>query len=93
MHGSVKRELAEVPRQQEAESLEGRTTANQLLESSQTIISKEQKMKISLAETTRIGENGSTLLESQDPSTFETPLAVMCPEVLEPSCHNGNVPL
>ncbi|KXG30647.1 histone-lysine N-methyltransferase SUVR4 [Sorghum bicolor] len=89
-HGSVKRELAEVPRQQEAESLEGRTNANQLLESSPTIISKEQKMKISRAETTRIGENGSTLLESQDPCTFETPLAVICPEVLEPSCHNGH---
>jgi hypothetical protein len=78
MHGSVKTELAEVPHQQEADSLEGRTTGDQL--------------QMGRAETTRIGENSSILLGSQDPCTSETPasLTVMCPKV---SRHNGNVSL
>lgn len=87
MHSSVKGESAEVPRQQEAKSLEGRTIDDQLQESSQTISSnKEPKMRT---------ERAVTLLESQDPCTFETPLIVICPEVLDSSQshHNGNVSL
>lgn len=80
-HGSVKTELAEVPHQQEADFLEGRITVDQL--------------QTGRAETTRIGETCSSLLESQDPCTSETPgpLTVMCPKVLESSRHNGNVSL
>lgn len=73
MHGSAKKELTE-----EADSLEERTTGNQL--------------QTSRAETTITGENSCTLLESQDPCTSETP-TVMCPKVLGSNRHNGNVSL
>lgn len=69
LHGSAKKELTE-----EADSLEERTTGNQL--------------QTSRAETTITGENSCTLLESQDPCTSETP-TVMCPKVLGSNRHNG----
>lgn len=76
MHDIVKTELAEVPHQQEADSLEGRTTGGQL--------------QTGRAETTRIGENSSTLLGSQNPTSTPASLTVMCPIV---NRHNGNVSL
>jgi hypothetical protein len=72
------KERGQKPHQQEADSLEGRTTGGQL--------------QMGRAETTRIGENSPTLLGSEDPCTSETSasLTVMCPIV---SRHNGNLSL
>lgn len=86
IHGSSKRELAEVPHQQKAEAIEGKTIGTQSQKQSSQILMKKPKVEKSLAETT-IGESSSaSVLKSH---TFEIPLAVMCPKVLEPSRHNG----
>ncbi|XP_062221072.1 probable inactive histone-lysine N-methyltransferase SUVR2 [Phragmites australis] len=91
VHGNEKRESAEVPRQQEAKALEGKAIGTKLRKPSSQKFSKEPKMETSLAEVTTIGEiSYALLLESQDNRDFETPLAVMCPQVLEPSRHRGH---
>jgi hypothetical protein len=90
IHGNSKRESAEVPRQQKVEAIEGGTIRTQLQKQSSQIGMKEPKVETSLAETIAIGESSSALvLKSQEYHTFETPLAVMCPKVLQPSHHNG----
>nr|CAB3450392.1 unnamed protein product [Digitaria exilis] len=90
IHGSSKREPGEVPRPQKAEAIEGKIIGTQLKKQGSQIVMKEPKKESSFADTTTIGESSSaSVLKSQEFHTFETPLAVMCPSVLEPSCHNG----
>ncbi|RCV07355.1 hypothetical protein SETIT_1G237500v2 [Setaria italica] len=89
--GSSKRESAEIPRQLKAEAIEGKIIGTQLQKQSSQIVMKEPKVEMSIAETTTIGESSSAfVLKSQEYHTFETPLPVMCPKVLEPSRHNGH---
>ncbi|CAN6232493.1 unnamed protein product [Urochloa humidicola] len=86
IHGSSKRELAEVPHKQKAEAIESKTIGTKLQKQSSQIVMKEPKV-----ERTTIGESSSALvLKNQDNHTFETPLAVMCPTVLGRSRHNGH---
>lgn len=79
-----------MPHPQKAEAIEGKTIGTQLKKQSSQIVMKEPKKERSLAETTTVGESSSAfVLTSQEYHTFETPLAVMCPKVLELSRRNG----
>ena len=73
-----------MPRQQKAEA-----TKTQLQKQSSQIVMKEPKVEMGLAGTITVGESSSCVLKSQEYLTFETPLAVICPEVLQPRSHNG----
>ena len=78
-----------MPRQKKAEAIQGETIRTQLQKRSSQIAMKEPKVETGLAETITVGESSSCVLKSQEYLTFETPLAVICPEVLQPSSHNG----
>lgn len=97
IHANDKRESAEAPLQQEAGTLspqavlEGEVTGNQLQLPSAQLLIKEPNMQINAVEDTTIGENSSALLlRGQGLQTFETPLAVICPQVLDSSPHSGH---
>ncbi|KAL6634757.1 hypothetical protein ACP70R_027428 [Stipagrostis hirtigluma subsp. patula] len=88
IHGNGKRVTAEVP---ETNAAKEKATGTKLQKSSSQNFIKEPKMETSHAEATTVGQNRPDLpLEGQGNYNFEIPLAVMCPQVLEPNPHKGH---